>query len=157
MVPSLQTGILSIACMVIHIVATLPFAMRYLIWSHPAPLRFELDYVWVRGSQRWFLYWLTNSVLVYEPKCRGGGGGSGVSTNEHRCAQLSPNKLWRSNSIFNLLVCVKVSATINVDSSVNLHPKYQYIRLFVCVSADGIWKAGKYWRGYVAVFLWQSG
>jgi hypothetical protein len=49
------------------------------------------------------LSWLTNSALVYEPKC-GGGGGCGVSgvrpmgTAVHR----SPNKLWRSNFIFNL-------------------------------------------------------
>ncbi len=38
--------------------------------------------------------------LVYEPKCGGGGvtGYRQMSTAEHR----SPNKLWRSNSIFNL-------------------------------------------------------
>ncbi len=29
--------------------------------------------------------WLTNSALVYEPKCWGMGGG-GVSANEHNCA-----------------------------------------------------------------------
>jgi hypothetical protein len=31
------------------------------------------------------LSWLTNSAL-YEPKCRGGGGGCGVSANEYSCA-----------------------------------------------------------------------
>jgi hypothetical protein len=37
----------------------------------------------------------------------GGGGGLRVSANEYSCAHhvtLSPNKLWRSNSIFNLWV-----------------------------------------------------
>jgi hypothetical protein len=45
---------------------------------------------------------LTNSAIVYEPKC--GGGGCGVSANEYNCAVCtwSQNKLWRSNSIFNL-------------------------------------------------------
>jgi hypothetical protein len=43
------------------------------------------------------------ATLVNEPKC--GGGGCGVSANENSCAYhvtWSPNKLWRSNSIFNL-------------------------------------------------------
>jgi hypothetical protein len=45
--------------------------------------------------------WLTNSALVYEPKCRRRGGVAGsqpMSTAVHR----SPNTLWRSHSIFNL-------------------------------------------------------
>jgi hypothetical protein len=29
--------------------------------------------------------WLTNSALVYEPKCGGGGGNCGVSANEYSC------------------------------------------------------------------------
>jgi hypothetical protein len=40
------------------------------------------------------------AALVYEPKC-----GGGVSANENSCAHhvtWKPNKLWRSNSIFNL-------------------------------------------------------
>jgi hypothetical protein len=52
-------------------------------------------------TKRCRLAWLTNSALVYEPKCGGRGGFAGsqpVSTAVHR----SPNKLWRSNSIFNL-------------------------------------------------------
>jgi hypothetical protein len=39
------------------------------------------------------------------PNAGGRGGGSGVSANENSCAHhvtWSPNKLWRSNSIFNL-------------------------------------------------------
>ncbi len=46
--------------------------------------------------------WLTNSALVYEPKCGGREGGVAgpqpMSTAVHR----SQNKLWRSNCIFNL-------------------------------------------------------
>jgi hypothetical protein len=32
----------------------------------------------------------------------GGGGGSGVSSNEYSCAHGAKKKLWRSNSIFNI-------------------------------------------------------
>ncbi len=56
-----------------------------------------------RGSQRdGRLSWLTNGDLVYEPKCGGGGvaGSQPMSTAVHR----SPNKLRRSNLIFNLWV-----------------------------------------------------
>jgi hypothetical protein len=51
-------------------------------------------------TKRCRLSWLTNSAIVYEPKCGGGGcgGSQPMSTAVHR----SPNKLWRSNSIFNL-------------------------------------------------------
>ncbi len=52
-------------------------------------------------TKRCRLSWLTNSALIYEPKCVGRGGVAGsqpVSTAVHR----SPNKVWRSNSIFNL-------------------------------------------------------
>jgi hypothetical protein len=105
------------------------------------------------------LSWLTNSALVYEPKCGGGrgcgvsaneysqgdtktcrlslrtnsvlvsytvqgpmrgglggGGGCRVSANEYNCAHhvtWSPNKLWRSISIFNLLVQLYTCAQIN--------------------------------------------
>jgi hypothetical protein len=39
-------------------------------------------------TERCRLSWLTNSALVYEPKCveRGKGGGCGVSANEYSCA-----------------------------------------------------------------------
>jgi hypothetical protein len=42
------------------------------------------------------LSWLTNSALVYEPKCGGAGGGScGVSANEYCTAvHIEPNKLF---------------------------------------------------------------
>ncbi len=54
---------------------------------------------------------LTNSALVYESQCGGMGGvatSQPMSTAEHR----SPNKLWRSTSIFNL--CSKPSFMITV-------------------------------------------
>jgi hypothetical protein len=35
-------------------------------------------------TKRYRLSWLTNSALVYEPKCRGGGGCE-VSANEYSC------------------------------------------------------------------------
>jgi hypothetical protein len=46
-------------------------------------------------TKRCRLSWLTNSALVYEPKCR--GWDCGVSANEYSCAHGAPNKLWRSN------------------------------------------------------------
>ncbi len=52
-------------------------------------------------TKRCRLSYLINSALVYEPKCGGRGGVAGsqpMSTAVHR----SPNKLWRSISIFNL-------------------------------------------------------
>jgi hypothetical protein len=52
------------------------------------------------------LSWLTNSAIVYEPKCGRmgwmGWGGGGVSANEQSLCAWSLNKLQRSNSIFNL-------------------------------------------------------
>ncbi len=49
--------------------------------------------------------WLTNSALVYEPRCGGRGelrpaGSQSMSTAVEY--KWSPNKLWTSDSIFNL-------------------------------------------------------
>jgi hypothetical protein len=55
---------------------------------------------------------LTNSTLLIRVQMRGEGGSCGVPANEYSCAHhvtWSPNKLWRSTSIFNLWV--PVSAT----------------------------------------------
>jgi hypothetical protein len=55
-------------------------------------------------TKRCRLYLLTNCPLVYESQSQCGGG-CGVSANEYSCAHhvtWSPNKLWRSTSIFNL-------------------------------------------------------
>jgi len=57
-------------------------------------------------TKRCRLSWLTNSALVCEPKC---GGREGVAGLSQRVQQYtwSPNKLWRSNSIFNLYMPYK--------------------------------------------------
>jgi hypothetical protein len=55
-------------------------------------------------TKRCRLSWLTNSPLVYEPKCGdrwGVAGSQPMSAAVHR----SPNKRWRSNSTFNLWFC----------------------------------------------------
>jgi hypothetical protein len=80
------------------------------------------------------LSWLTNTALVYEPKCGGGGVAESqpLSTAVHR----SPNKLWRSNSIFNLwhrsfirplIMETVVSSCTSVDSMVTLYNTYYFI------------------------------
>jgi hypothetical protein len=56
-------------------------------------------------TRRCRLSLLTNSTLIYQSKRGGMGRGCGVSANEYSYAHhvtWSPNKLWRSNSIFNL-------------------------------------------------------
>jgi hypothetical protein len=67
-------------------------------------------------TKRCRLSWLTNSALVYEPKCGGRGGVAGsqpMSTAVHR----SPNKLWRSSSIFNLWLWCRKLATLEADAN----------------------------------------
>jgi hypothetical protein len=49
------------------------------------------------GRERCRLSWLTNSALVYEPKCGEGGELRGL-----KAVHGSPNKLRRSHSVFNL-------------------------------------------------------
>jgi hypothetical protein len=46
----------------------------------------ELKVVSQRVTKFCRLSWLTNSALVYEPICVGGGGGCGVSANEYSSA-----------------------------------------------------------------------
>jgi hypothetical protein len=56
-------------------------------------------------TKRCRLSLLSNSTLVIRVQMRGEGGSCGVSANEYSCAHhvtWSPNKLWRSTSIFNL-------------------------------------------------------
>jgi hypothetical protein len=70
-------------------------------------------------TKRCRLSLLTNSALVNEPKF-GGGGGGGVagsqpnSTVVHR----SLNKLWRSNSIFNL--CLQAFLPHKLESFIHV-------------------------------------
>jgi hypothetical protein len=59
----------------------------------------------VRVTKICRLSWLTNSAFIYEPKCGGGEGGCGpqpMRTAVH--CTWSPNKLWRSNSIFTIFI-----------------------------------------------------
>jgi hypothetical protein len=49
------------------------------------------------GYKKMSSHLLTNSAIIYEPKCGGRSGFLPMSTTVHR----SPKKLWRSNSIFN--------------------------------------------------------
>ncbi len=79
-------------------------------WAFPAEMKWKRKY-WptqnvqnklrgtIRGlTKRCRLSLLTNSVLVYEPKCRGA-----MSTTVNIAWHpWSPNKLWRFTSIFNL-------------------------------------------------------
>jgi hypothetical protein len=61
-------------------------------------------------TERCRLSFLTNSALVYEPKC---GGGVAGSQPMNRAVHRRPNKLWRSNSIFNL--CMGKESSRNRD------------------------------------------
>ncbi len=55
-------------------------------------------------TKRCRLSWLTNSALVYEPKCGGKGGGLRVLSQWWQLCTWSSNKLRRSSSIFILYI-----------------------------------------------------
>ncbi len=79
-------------------------------------------------TKRCRLSWLTNSDLVYELKCGGSGGVAGsqpMSTVVHR----SPNKLWRSKSIFNLCFYYSRGMWDGAKSS----PMFRGAKLYVSV------------------------
>jgi hypothetical protein len=81
------------------------------------------------ATKRCRLSLLTNSALVLRVQNAGGGeGGSfGVSANEHSCAHhvtWSPNKLWRSASIFNL--CFHPCQFVTPFSLLSLSSRLQY-------------------------------
>jgi hypothetical protein len=90
------------SCSLYRLVFILVCILYFLSWTSPAHVIFALAVAQEQGvTKRCRLSWMTNSALVYEPKCGGRGGVAGsqpMSTAVHR----SPNKLWRSNSIFNL-------------------------------------------------------
>ncbi len=65
---------------------------------------------------RLYLSWPI-APLIYEPKC--GAGGGGVSANENSCVHhvtWSPNKLRRSNYIFNLWQRRRIRGKSNIRS-----------------------------------------
>ncbi len=63
-------------------------------------------------KKRCRLSWLTNSALVYEPKCGGGGGDAISKPMSIQLCTRRPNKVWRSNSIFNLWLCTRTRICI---------------------------------------------
>ncbi len=74
----------------------LPLLISDLLWSEKSfiflfvarSVLLIFDYDMQRVKMRCRLSWLTNSALVYKPKCGGGGGGScGVSAIEYSCTQ----------------------------------------------------------------------
>ncbi len=70
-------------------------------------------------TKRCRLSWLTNSALVYDPKCGGGRELWGLSQWVQLCTW-SPNKLWRSNSIFNLCLWVTTFCSVKKSIRVNI-------------------------------------
>jgi hypothetical protein len=68
-----------------------------------SPRSLALQVSRIRGLQRYVVYLC--SPIAPSLGGWGGGGGCGVSANEYCCAHhvtLSPNKVWRSTSMFNL-------------------------------------------------------
>jgi hypothetical protein len=60
--------------------------------------------------------WQTNSALVYEPKCGRREGVAG-SQKMNRAVHRSPNKLWKSNSLFNQCYGPSKTTTFTPSSS----------------------------------------
>ncbi len=78
-------------------------------------------------TKRCRLSLLTNNTLVYESQCGGMGVGCGVSSNDYSCEHhvtWSPNKLWRSTSIFNLWWALSVPVLSRLVSV----PPYKYCK-----------------------------
>ncbi len=102
----------------------------------------KLDVQWSQGvTKRCRLSWLTNSALVYEPKCGGGGLLALVSANEYSCAYhvtWIPNKLWRTTSIFKLWLVGTLWGTALINRAVlrcrKRAPNYHYLALCLCNS-----------------------
>ncbi len=57
------------------------------MWIHKAMSALSLSQVANQGvTKRYRLSWLTNSALLYEPNCGGGGGGAGSQPMSTNCA-----------------------------------------------------------------------
>ncbi len=81
-------------------------------------------------TKRRRLFLLTNSALVIRVQMRGEEGSCGVSANDYSCANhvpWSPNKLWRSTSIFNLCCAAKPSHTVR-KGFFTVHGREEYMR-----------------------------
>jgi hypothetical protein len=70
-------------------------------WNSDTRGKSELPWITRRGLQRDVVYLGWPIAPLYMSPNKGGGGSCGVSANE-TAVHRSPNKLWRSNSIFNL-------------------------------------------------------
>ncbi len=70
-------------------------------------------------TKRSRLSWLTNSALVYEPKCGGGGEAVVAGSQPMRMSTAvhwSPHKLWRSNFIFKLYMSQELETYLSEES-----------------------------------------
>ncbi len=111
-----------------------------------------------QGVTKRCLSLLTNSALVIRVQMRGGGGGScGVSANEYSCAHhvtWSPNKLWRSSSIFNLWQRQTKRGLLYLSWSIasKIRPRFLLWRLGTYKDR----KKSKYLRFSSTVFYWQN-
>jgi hypothetical protein len=82
----------------------------------------------------------TNSALVIRVQMRGERGSCGASANEYSCAHhvtLSPNKLWRSSSIFHLWVGPyfnMIASLVEIQDSVM---NSMLFRLLLCAGLSG--------------------
>ncbi len=83
------------------------FCVPVVTWSFEFDCMHLLWEEWSRVTKISRLSWLTNSALVYEPKCGGEVGVAGSQQWVLLC-KFNPNKLWRSSSIFNLLYGAKL-------------------------------------------------
>ncbi len=92
-------------------------------------------------TKRCRISWLTNSALVYEPKCGGGdvAGSQPMSTALPR----SPNKLWRSNSIFYKVYCSNKSP-LSTKQCCQVPVVMQGHLLFVYLNINQLLKLSKF-------------
>ncbi len=99
---------------------------------------------WYGGvTKRCRQIWLTNCALVYEPKRVGRGlvaGSRPMSTAVHR----SPNKLWRSISIFNLWLMNDKYTRRPLTEEVQIRPiLYPFAILFASKAEERMGRSGR--------------
>ncbi len=101
-------------------------------------------------------------ALVYESQCGGIGGVGGSAANEYSCAHhvtLSPNKLWRSTSKFNLCVqwCTPPAPFFREETRPVTHWKTEKEKQLVAGRGGGDWRWDQIIRpGESLVLYYQS-